>query len=53
MVKFPIITISMAGVTNQLRNISSYGELTNIAVGVKLKAKQVRKSNFVLDKRAA
>jgi diguanylate cyclase (GGDEF)-like protein len=52
-VKFPIMTISMAGVTNQSRPISNYGELTNIAVGVKIKAKQERKSNFVLDRRLA
>jgi diguanylate cyclase (GGDEF)-like protein len=49
--KFPIMTISMAGVTNQDRPISSYGELTNIAVGVKIKAKQEKKSNFILDRR--
>lgn len=52
LVKFPIMTISMAGVTNQLRPISSYGELTNIAVGIKIKAKQEKKSNFILDRRA-
>jgi len=50
-VKFPIMTISMAGVTNQSRAISSYAELTNIAVGVKHKAKEERKSNFVIDRR--
>lgn len=53
LVKFPIMTISMAGVTNQVRPISSYGELTNIAVGVKEKAKQEKVSNFLIDKRAA
>ena len=53
LVKIPVMTISMAGVTNQLRAVSGYAELTNIAVGVKLKAKQAKKSNFVLDKRAA
>lgn len=52
-VKFPIMTISMAGVTNQKRAISSYGELTNIAVGVKIKAKQEKNSNFFLDRRVA
>ncbi|MDP3792077.1 MAG: diguanylate cyclase [Candidatus Omnitrophota bacterium] len=50
-VKFPIMSISMAGVTNQVRPISSYGELTNIAVSIKVKAKQVKKSNFILDRR--
>jgi len=53
LVKIPIMSISMAGVTNQTRAISSYAELTNIAVGVKMKAKQVKKSNFILDRRAA
>ena len=52
-VKFPLMTISMAGVTNQLRPISSYAELTNIAVSIKVKAKQEKKSNFILDKRNA
>ncbi len=52
-VKFPFMTISMAGVTNQLRPVSSYAELTNIAVSVKVKAKQEKKSNFVLDRRGA
>ncbi len=52
-VKFPILTISMAGVTNQIRPITSYGELTNIAVGVKIRAKQAKQSNFVLDRRVA
>lgn len=53
LVKFPVMTISMAGVTNQLRPISSYGELTNLAVSIKAKAKQEKKSNFILDRRAA
>ena len=51
--KFPIMTISMAGVSNQTRDISSYAELTNIAVGVKTKAKETKGSIFVLDRRAA
>lgn len=53
LVKVPIMTISMAGVTNQHRPILSYGELTNIAVGIKIKAKQTKKSNFILDRRTA
>jgi diguanylate cyclase (GGDEF)-like protein len=50
-VKFPLMTISMAGVTNQLRPVSSYAELTNIAVSIKARAKQEKKSNFILDRR--
>ena len=52
LMKFPLMTISMAGVTNQHRQISSYGELTNIAVGVKMKAKAENKSIFVVDRRS-
>lgn len=50
-VKFPIMTISLSGVTNQYKTISSYAELTNIAVSVKQRAKEVKKSCFVLDRR--
>jgi diguanylate cyclase (GGDEF)-like protein len=50
-VKFPLMSISLAGITNQHRTISSYGELTNIAIGVKNKAKLLQKSNFFLDRR--
>ena len=53
LVKFPIMSISMAGVSNQIKAVSSYAELTNIAVGVKEKAKQTKGSIFVLDRRAA
>ncbi|MDP3730480.1 MAG: diguanylate cyclase [Candidatus Omnitrophota bacterium] len=52
-VRYPLMTISMAGVTNQRRPISSYAELTNIAVSVKVKVKQEKKSNFLLDRRSA
>lgn len=48
---YPIMTISLAGVSNQNRTISSYGELTNIAIEVKRKAKEEMKSVFVLDHR--
>lgn len=53
MVKFPIISISLAGVTNEMRPISNYAELTNIAVSVKSKVKQIQKSTFLLDRRAS
>ncbi|MCX5706666.1 MAG: GGDEF domain-containing protein, partial [Candidatus Omnitrophica bacterium] len=49
--KFPIMTISLAGVTNETRQISSYAEVTNIAAEVKKKAKAIEGSVFVLDKR--
>lgn len=49
--KFPIMTISLAGVTNAHREIRSYGEVTNIAAEVKKKAKAIEGSVFVMDKR--
>ncbi|MCX5695030.1 MAG: GGDEF domain-containing protein [Candidatus Omnitrophica bacterium] len=49
--KFPIMTISLAGVSNEDRPISSYGEVTNIAAEVKKKAKAIESSVFVMDKR--
>jgi len=48
---FPIMTISLAGVTNQHRQITTYGQVTNIAAEVKKKAKSQQKSCFVLDVR--
>lgn len=50
-VKFPLMSISLAGITNQYKPISSYAELTNIAVGIKRKVKELEKSNFLIDKR--
>lgn len=51
MQNFPIMTISLAGVTNENHPIESYGEVTNLAVSVKQKAKAAKKSNFALDLR--
>ena len=49
--EFPIMSISLAGITNQARKISSYGEVTNIAAEVKKKAKSIAGSAFVIDVR--
>ncbi len=49
--KFPIMTISLAGVTNQHRLIKNYGQVTNIAAEVKKKAKSQEVSCFVVDRR--
>jgi diguanylate cyclase (GGDEF)-like protein len=49
--KFPIMTISLAGVSNEKRPLASYGEITNICAEVKKKAKAVPKSVFVMDER--
>lgn len=51
--QFPIMTISLAGISNELRAISGYAEVTNIAAEVKKKAKAVEGSVFILDKRSA
>ncbi len=49
--KFPIMSISLSGVTNQIRTITSYGEVTNIAAEVKKKAKSIEGSCFFVDRR--
>jgi len=49
--QFPIMTISLAGVTNQYRAISSYAEVTNIAAELKKEAKKIESSVFILDRR--
>ncbi|TRZ95479.1 GGDEF domain-containing protein [bacterium] len=49
--KFPIMTISMVGVTNENRLIRNYAEVTNIAAELKKKAKSIEASIFVIDKR--
>lgn len=48
---FPIMSISLAGVTNVNREIKSYGEVTNIAAEIKKKAKAFDRSCFVIDAR--
>ena len=50
-VKFPIMSISMAGVSNVLREITSFPQLTNIAAELKKAAKEYGKSNFLMDRR--
>jgi diguanylate cyclase (GGDEF)-like protein len=49
--KFPIMSISLSGVSNEHRSITSYGEVTNIAAEVKTKAKSIGKSVFIMDQR--
>jgi diguanylate cyclase (GGDEF)-like protein len=49
--RFPIMTISLAGVTNKHRPIDTYALVTNIAAEVKKKAKAQEKSCFVVDVR--
>jgi diguanylate cyclase (GGDEF)-like protein len=49
--KFPIMGITLSGVSNEHRSITSYGEVTNIAAEVKKKGKSIGKSTFVMDQR--
>ena len=53
--RFPIMTISLAGVTNMHRKLTSYAEVTNICAEVKKKVKNLTKeggkSIFYLDRR--
>jgi len=49
--QFPIMSISLAGITNSHRQIAAYAEVTNIAAEVKKKAKKTPGSCFVLDQR--
>jgi len=49
--KFGLMSISLAGVTNQHRILGSYTEITNILPELKEKAKSIQGSCFVLDKR--
>lgn len=50
-IKYPIMTISIVGVSNTRRNINSYSQITNIAAELKKAAKKIKKSNFLIDKR--
>lgn len=49
--KFPLMTISLVGVTNVHREIKNYAQVTNIAAEVKKKAKKYNKSVFIVDQR--
>jgi hypothetical protein len=45
------MTISLAGVSNAKRSITSYAQLTNIAAEMKHVAKKKTGSKFVMDRR--
>lgn len=52
-VRFPIMTISLAGVSNVRTEITSYAQMTNIAAELKKVAKKIKgKSKFVMDMRS-
>jgi diguanylate cyclase (GGDEF)-like protein len=48
--QFPIMTISLAGVSNINQPLVNYGQITNICASVKKLAKKITGSVFVLDK---
>ncbi|NQT90949.1 MAG: diguanylate cyclase [Candidatus Omnitrophica bacterium] len=50
-IKFPIMTISLAGISNEYKPIESYAEITNIAASVKKKAKSTPGSCLIMDER--
>jgi len=50
-IKYPVMTISMVGVSNLIRDINSYSQVTNIAADLKKAAKKIKKSNFLMDRR--
>lgn len=49
--KFPVMSISLAGVTNQTREITSYAQVASIAAEVKKKSKAIEGSCFYVDRR--
>lgn len=49
--QFSVMSISLFGVTNVHRDITSYGEVTNIAAEVKKRAKAIGASTFIMDSR--
>jgi len=53
MAKFPVMTISLAGVSNVKKEIVSYSQLSNIAAEIKkvVKGMQGSHSKFVMDRR--
>lgn len=51
--KFPIMSISLAGVTNEFVPLKNYAEITNLTAEVKHKAKAIAGSVFVVETRQA
>ena len=49
--KFPVMTISLAGVSNIKQEINSYAQVTNIAADVKKAAKKTKGSKLLIDRR--
>jgi GGDEF domain-containing protein/CHASE3 domain sensor protein len=50
-ISFPIMTVSIAVVTNQLRNLKSHIQVGEIAAEMKTYAKSLGKSTYVVDRR--
>jgi diguanylate cyclase (GGDEF)-like protein len=52
-VEFPIMTISLAVITNEFRNFYTYLQVSEIAAELKKKAKTITGSSFIKDRRKA
>jgi len=51
--KFPLISISFAIVTNEVRELISHVQISEIAAELKKKAKSIPGSSYVKDRRKA
>jgi len=49
--KYPVTSISVAGVSNKYRNFANYWEIPEVAAELKKAAKQQKGSGFVFDRR--
>ncbi|GAI40934.1 unnamed protein product, partial [marine sediment metagenome] len=51
--RFPILSVSIAVVTNEYRSINHIGELSTIAAQIKKRVKSMQGSNYVKDLRGS
>ncbi len=51
--RFPIMTLSIAALSNEVRSLTDYGQIGEIAAELKGKAKAIPGSSFVKDRRQA
>jgi diguanylate cyclase (GGDEF)-like protein len=51
--KYPIMTLTAAVVTNERRNLAHYAQIDDIANELKQYAQRLKKSDFVVDKRSS
>ncbi len=51
--KYPVMTLTAAVVTNERRNLAHYAQIDDIANELKQYAQRLKKSDFVVDKRSS